>query len=979
MRIDSQLRKTIVDQIKQERSERVTSRPKSSKCISCSGGFVEHKLFVTLTCILTIYALSADDFRLIATELPADLYFNIITLVVFTIFAVEVVLSSIGKPDYFLGFFFALDVISTATLILDLTWVSDALLQGDEEDLDNLKGSKTARIGARAARVVRVLRLVRILKLYRAMYEVRQQQKRKKKIDKPGDDWAEEVDDIEDQQMLRESNVGKKLQELTTRKVILLVLTMMLVLPLLTIDPAEQLPTTMSYGADLVQDSYRQMENNVSRREAYERAVLQYMYYHSWVTQKRGCGNSDKFCSADNLANVFWVGLAGPNLNILESKARIASVRPETLKVWEQEVNQEQRGTFIYGSLPAEVQAHLLADWDVSCTATNGKMKRLGMSVLSTKISGLIDYTVECPEDIRKMERRKFAPRVRSLEESKNWHFAFYADLRPYVKLESLFNMIVMVFVCVALLTASMFISNDANVLVLKPVESMILKVEMIRINPLMATKLADDAFKSEEIQKAKKRRKECDSRHSLRRVLACVRRQKPGSEANQPMETMILEKTIIKLGTLLAIGFGEAGASIIGQNMSGDNSAQVNAMIPGSQVDCICGQIRIRDFAVATEVLQAKVMTFVNQVAEIVHGLADEFFGAPNRNTGDTFLAVWVTYGMDDMLISRFADMALLALVRMFGGVHRSTVLSSYRGHPGLQQRLGKFFRVSLSFGLHYGWAIEGAVGTEFKIDASYLSPNVTVTEGIEKATNTYGVNFLLTQSVFDILTPGMQGKCRLIDRVMLTGSVKPLDLFVVDLTPMFLTVEVPKESSCVNWGSRQRFRMRQFLDAEKAQKLCEDTSILGMFNNDLDVNTMRAPYTLPFLHIFTMGYQNYSQGEWQVAQNILEKSRKMLGFEDGPSARLLTFMGSCNFEAPEGWVGMHSLDVAAVGQGLDARLTFASSMKTLSVQKLSMPRLLEEVQVADGDDVLEPPDWDLATDDIATEECAALKSRIH
>merc|ERR1719221_2078655 len=115
----------------------------------------------------------------------------------------------------------------------------------------------------------------------------------------------------------------------------------------------------------------------------------------------------------------------------------------------------------------------------------------------------------------------------------------------------------------------------------------------------------------------------------------------------------------------------------------------------------------------------------------------------------------VWVTYGLDDALVSKFADMALFSLIRMFGAVHRSTVLSSYRGHPGLQQRLGKFFRVSLSFGLHYGWAIEGAVGTEYKIDASYLSPNVTVTEGIEKATHTYGVNLLLTETMFEILSP--------------------------------------------------------------------------------------------------------------------------------------------------------------------------------------------------------------------------------
>ena len=32
------------------------------------------------------------------------------------------------------------------------------------------------------------------------------------------------------------------------------------------------------------------------------------------------------------------------------------------------------------------------------------------------------------------------------------------------------------------------------------------------------------------------------------------------------------------------------------------------------------------------------------------------------------------------------------------------------------------------MGFGLHVGWAIEGAIGSEYKIDASYLSPNAFI-----------------------------------------------------------------------------------------------------------------------------------------------------------------------------------------------------------------------------------------------------------
>lgn len=44
--------------------------------------------------------------------------------------------------------------------------------------------------------------------------------------------------------------------------------------------------------------------------------------------------------------------------------------------------------------------------------------------------------------------------------------------------------------------------------------------------------------------------------------------------------------------------------------------------------------------------------------------------------------------------------------------------------------------FAVKLGYGLHIGWAIEGAIGSSFKIDASYLSPNVNMAARLESAT---------------------------------------------------------------------------------------------------------------------------------------------------------------------------------------------------------------------------------------------------
>lgn len=66
-------------------------------------------------------------------------------------------------------------------------------------------------------------------------------------------------------------------------------------------------------------------------------------------------------------------------------------------------------------------------------------------------------------------------------------------------------------------------------------------------------------------------------------------------------METATLEKLIMKIGALLAVGFGEAGSEIIAANMQG---GEVDPMLPGKKMMAIFGFCDIRNFTDATEVL---------------------------------------------------------------------------------------------------------------------------------------------------------------------------------------------------------------------------------------------------------------------------------------------------------------------------------------------------------------------------------------
>ena len=71
------------------------------------------------------------------------------------------------------------------------------------------------------------------------------------------------------------------------------------------------------------------------------------------------------------------------------------------------------------------------------------------------------------------------------------------------------------------------------------------------------------------------------------------------------------------------------------------------------------------------------------------------------------------------------------------------------------------------MGFGLHVGWAIEGAIGSEYKIDASYLSPNVNMASRLEAATKQFGTTLLMSEDFVCMLSPFVRRRVRQIDCV--------------------------------------------------------------------------------------------------------------------------------------------------------------------------------------------------------------------
>ena len=98
-------------------------------------------------------------------------------------------------------------------------------------------------------------------------------------------------------------------------------------------------------------------------------------------------------------------------------------------------------------------------------------------------------------------------------------------------------------------------------------------------------------------------------------------------------------------------------------------------------------------------------------------------------------------------------ADKALIGFLKVLVETNRDRQLVGYRS----DQRLAagsETFQLRMGFGLHSGWAIEGAVGSIQKVDATYLSPHVNMTARMEAACRQFKLSMLMTQQFHEVRT---------------------------------------------------------------------------------------------------------------------------------------------------------------------------------------------------------------------------------
>jgi class 3 adenylate cyclase len=366
--------------------------------------------------------------------------------------------------------------------------------------------------------------------------------------------------------------------------------------------------------------------------------------------------------------------------------------------------------------------------------------------------------------------------------------YTFAYDISQYNQYVAMFNICRTFFVCILLILTTIFFSSDLEFTAIAPLEEMMEIVRKIALNPLNAIREIEE------------------------KNMCLEKLEEEEGREEEITEPRILQNLIVKISSLLAVGFGEAGTEIICKVI--EDPTIIDVMIPGQKCMAVFGFCDIRNFTDATEVLEADVMVFVNEIAAICHKEVYECLGNANKNIGDAFLLVWKFNQQDikvteteeeahmelipSLRVRQMADLAVLSFVKMAAAIARSETLQKYKHNKGLQKRIANYLGVKMGYGLHIGWAIEGPIGSEYKIDASYLGPDVHMASRLEGATKAYGTSMLITDAVYDLMTESRK-YLRKIDCVMPEKDAKPMDLYTVDLNVKHLfeelDVEVVKE----------------------------------------------------------------------------------------------------------------------------------------------------------------------------------------
>ena len=813
-------------------------------------------------------------------SINSDLTFNIIHAICSFLTFIEIILYFISDESYGFSFYFFMDIIFLISIIFEITNVYDSIIYREGEDY--LRTNMDMLYFVNLMKAVRIFRIVRIGKIVTMFNYI----------------FLEKQYDNSNRNNIGEGseNISTAFMNYSSYKVFLFYVLLIVAQIVFSQELYEEDQIFDKSAAIHFFSDLRDLTGNKITKlvlfttvlEAFSRSedsliyarINQFIYINDTFNEKLRKSEQLIFHQSlnDSLQNDA-INSSLSDLNDLEKENY--EINKELLKRY---ISEDELYRLIYNKEKEKIKNFLLLESE------------------SFKIKFINDSNMN--EIFEKQSRLSNLNLLPSLNAREHKNILIF-DNRYQCIIYHEFNIIRTLFSIAIFLFVYILFLSDINNVILISIEKMVKKVEKMAKNPSLEL---DNSLENSQ-----------NKSHCLSFLEA--------SQGDVKMDDFkIIINKISKICSLVSLGFGEAGTQIISQVLKKGLNVDINPLIPGKKVMGIYGFCDIRNFTDTTEILKENVMIFVNQVAEIVHQITADYCGSANKNIGDAFLLVWKLEdqfikeivnkkGVKELKlknvnrINQICDMVLICFIRILIEINKSYKLAEYRHHKGLNARM-KNYKTRLGFGLHLGQSIEGAIGSMFKIDASYLSTNVNMANELEENTKTFKKELIMSGDFYDYLSEDAKRYVRLLD-IFKTKSGEITRLYSIDLDLECIQVEKKKDSMFKENNAEKK--MEIIKQKRKMAKILYDdivirhkSDIWNEFVTDEDeFRLVREKYPDEFVDIYNSGMEAFKKGSWEEAKKLLTNAQELINGDDPACKINLEFMEKYNYTAPNNWKG--------------------------------------------------------------------------
>jgi class 3 adenylate cyclase len=879
---------------------------------------IHNMFFISLMYIAIAWALFANNCRLLFFGNASDTPFDVLTIIVLVIFAFDFIINIIGALDYIISFYFWTDIISIIVLIFDLAMVRNRIFFID--------ATINKSVSYQAYFIIDILRLVRLMKVtknfflrkYTWRYEYFKKffglpEKRAKVL---VGDLNPEID-------------GEGLENSRLK----------------SIRKSLPLAARQSISNNFLTKAIRTQNNKSEDKKSGE--VVGGFKSRDLATNF--VYKSRKFKESRIARRVLYL----TNKRIMMLFLAVLICLPMfSIQFWTKtSLSYEKDLLFLelmYQNDPILTVSYIETDFLQTYIEYHSQ-------VLKIKMGREVDRVFDQGLSLRPEEIFTWSEVGSGLSLSPK---EISISVRPFVKIQALLNIMRVIFVFILLFIRIYYFHKEAREKILDPLERLLEKIRLMAKNPSRALAMGK------------------------------------GYQEMKNTDLMIIEDTIQKISYLLVLGFGEAGNSILSKILY-SKEMEIDFLSKPNTVYAIFGFCDIRNFTDATEALVEDVLEFVNKIAKIVHGEVSSNEGGANKNIGDAFLVVWKlknkgesdvceltkpnltpeeklriesryssmrrptvenenqirefrmtldTYQDSVNLMDKYynnlsnssvAELSLISFLKIMSKLTTNKEILEYNKNPKLLKAVPGF-KVNMGFGLHAGWAIEGAIGSNLKIDMSYLSPNVNMSSRLEGLTKVYGVPLLFTSSLFNLFTTSkIKDLCRMVDRFYISGTSDSYELYTVDTFPSELEKEndvVELKNSTFDLISNKNIRIdnltKSYIALErKLEKENGPREINEEINEDEYIDYVQIERMWEYVimdedlikllkikakpdeaarynktkRIYEAGMQEYIARRWTNAKDIFEKVMNNGDKRFASVKAIYDFMKTTDFEAPK------------------------------------------------------------------------------